>query len=240
MTPTLWGCPVAVVDSSDDSNVVGVSSGVGVMLGKAVGNLAKSIGIGVGISLTLAVVVSTIARVADVSSRVTSEVSTVANSTVAGDTSVTVVNTSDHTNVVGVASGVGVVLGKTVSDLTEGVSISISISLRLSLGVGLSLTLAVVVSTIASIADVSSRVTSEVSTVADASLARDTSMTVVNTSDHSNIMGVASGISIGLGKTVGNLAEGVGICLSIRVSLGGDDGQEDNGEGFHLSWIEAD
>merc|ERR1719430_1400043 len=148
----------------------------------------------------------------------------------------TVVNTSDHTNVVGVASGVGVVLGKTVSDLTEGVCISISISLR----VGLGLTLAVVVSTVASIADVSSRVTSEVSTVANGSIARDTSMTVVNTSDHSNIMGVASGISVGLGETVGNLAEGVGICLSIRVSLGGDDGQEDNGEGFHLSWIEAD
>merc|ERR1719222_518701 len=190
MTPTLWGCPVAVVDSSDDSNVVGVSSGVGVMLGKAVGNLAKSIGIGVGISLTLAVVVSTIARVADVSSRVTSEVSTVANSTVSGDTSVTVVNTSDHTNVVGVASGVRVVLGKTVSDLTQGVGISISISLRLSLGVGLSLTLAVVVSTVASIADVSGRVTSKVSTVANGSIARDTSMTVVNTSDHSTIMGV--------------------------------------------------
>merc|ERR1719228_756143 len=152
--------------------------------------------------------------------------------------SMTVVNTSDHTNVVGVASGVGVVLGKTVSDLTEGVGISIS--LRLSLRVGLSLTLAVVVSTVASIADVSSRVTSEVSTVADGTVAGDTSMTVVNTSDHSNIMGVASGISVGLGKTVGNLAEGVGICLSIRVSLGGDDGQEDNGEGFHLSWIEAD
>merc|ERR1719228_2521107 len=192
---------VAVVDSSDDSNVVGVSSGVGVMLGKAVGNLAKSIGIGIGISLTLAVVVSTKARVADVSSRVTSVVSTVANSTVAGDTSMTVVNTSDHTNVVGVASGIGVVLGKTISDLTEGVGISISLSI--SLGVGLSLTLAVVVSTVASIADVSSRVTSKVSTVADGSIARDTSMTVVNTSDHSNIMGVASGIGVGLGKTVG-------------------------------------
>ena len=52
-------------------------------------------------------------------------------------------------------------------------------------------------------------------------------MTVVNTSDHSNIMGVSSGISIGLGKTIGNLTEGVSIRLSIRVSLGGNDGQED-------------
>merc|ERR1712066_746062 len=101
------------------------------MLGKAIGNLAKSVGIGIRVSLTLAVVVSTVARV----------------------TSVTVVDTSDHTNVVGMACGVGIMLRKTVSNLSEGVS------LRLSLGVSLSLTLSVVVSSISSIADVSSRVT---------------------------------------------------------------------------------
>ena len=121
---------ISVVDSGDDSNVVGVSSGVGVMLGKAVGNLAKSVGIGIRVSLTLAVVVSTVARVANVS--VTSVVSTVSNGTIARDTSVTVVDTSDHTNIVGMASGIGIVLGKTVSDLSEGVSICLSI--RVSLG----------------------------------------------------------------------------------------------------------
>merc|ERR1719339_365935 len=146
----------------------------------------------------------------------------------------TVVNTSDHTNVVGVAGGIGVVLGKAVSNLSEGVSLSVS------LRVSVSLTLAVVVAAVASVADVSSRVASVVSTVADGAVTGDTSMSVVNTSDHSNIMRVASGISIGLGKTIGNLTEGVSICLSIRVSVGGNDGQEDNGEGFHLSWIEAD
>merc|ERR1719341_2487207 len=129
----------------------------------------------------------------------------------------TVVNPSDHTNVVGVASGIGIVLGKTVSDLAEGVSISVSISLSLSLGVGLSLTLAVEVSTVANVstnvsnisrvADVSSRVSTVVSTVANSAVAGDTSMAVVNTSDHTNVVGVASGI--GLGKTVGDLAEGV-------------------------------
>merc|ERR1712243_205402 len=134
---------ISVVDSGDDSNVVGVSSGVGVMLGKAIGNLAKSVGIRV--SLTLAVVVSTVARVANVS--VTSVVSTVSNGSIARDTSMTIVDTSDHTNVVGMASGVGIMLRKTVSNLSEGVS------LRLSLGVGLSLTLSVVVSSISSIAD---------------------------------------------------------------------------------------
>merc|ERR1719228_716103 len=154
----------------------------------------------------------------------------VTDGSIARDTSVAVVDSSDDSNVVGVSSGVSVMLGKAVGNLAKSVGI----------GIGISLTLAIVVSTIARVADVSSRVTSVVSTVADGSIARDTSMTVVNTSDHSNIMGVASGIGVALGKTVGNLAKGVGICLSIRVSLGGDDGQEDNGEGFHLSWIEAD
>merc|ERR1719209_1728522 len=145
----------------------------------------------------------------------------------------------------GVASGVGVVLGKTISDLAEGVSISVSLRLSLGLAIEVSTVARVAnvstnVSTIARVADVSSRVTTIVSTVSNGSVARDTSMTVVNPSDHSNIMGVASGVGVGLGKTVGDLAQGVGICLSIRVCLGGNDGQENNGEGFHLSWIEAD
>jgi len=173
-----------------------------------------------------------------VSSRVSSVVSTVADGAVARNTSVAVVNASDHSHVMGMASGVSIVLGKTVSDLAEGVSIGVS--LRLSLRVGLSLTLAVVVSSVARVANVSSRVTTEVSTVANGSVARDTSVAVVNTSDHSNIMGVSSGIGVGLGKTICDLAEGVGIGVSIRVSLGGNNGQEDNGKGFHLSWIEAD
>merc|ERR1719391_124828 len=112
---------IAVIDTGDDSNVVRVASGIGVMLGKTVGNLAKGVGIGLRVSLTLAVVVSSVARVADVSSRVSSVVSTVADGAVAGDTSVAVVNTSDHSNIMGVSSGVGIVLGKTVSNLAEGV-----------------------------------------------------------------------------------------------------------------------
>ena len=87
-------------------------------------------------------------------------------------------------------------------------------------------------SSVSSIADVSSRVTTIVSTVANGAVARDTSMTVVNTSDHTNVVGMASGIGIVLGKTISDLSEGVSICLSIRVSLGGNDGEEDLGEMF--------
>ena len=57
-------------------------------------------------------------------------------------------------------------------------------------------------------------------------------MSIINTGDHSNIMGVSSGIGVGLGKTICDLAEGVGIGVSIRVSLGGNNGQEDLGGMF--------
>merc|ERR1719474_119505 len=130
---------------------------------------------------------------------------TVSNSSVARDTSVAVVHTSDDANVVRVAGGVGVVLGKAVGNLTK--SVGISISLRLGLRVSLGLTLAVVVASVASVADVS--VSTVVSTVADSTEARHKSMSIVHSSDDPNVVGVASGIGVSLGKTVGNLAEGV-------------------------------
>merc|ERR1711962_644635 len=128
-----------------------MAGGVRVVLGKAVGNLAESVGISirVGLGLTLAVVVAAVARVADVT--VSTVVSTVSNGSVARNASISVVNAGNYSHVVGVASGVGVVLGKAVGDLAEGVGISISLGLRVSLG----LTLAVVVSSVASVANVS-------------------------------------------------------------------------------------
>merc|ERR1719394_1877532 len=106
------------------------------------------------------------------------------------------------------AGGVGVVLGKAVGNLTESVGISIRVGL----------TLAVVVSSIASVADMS--ISTIVSTVSDCSVARNASMSVVNASDHSYVVGVSSGVGVVLGKTVGNLTEGIGISLRIRISVG--------------------
>ena len=128
---------ISIIDSGDDSNVMGVSGGISVMLGKAVGNLSKSVGFGFGVSLALAVVVAAEAvaaeaSVADVSSSVTTIVSAVANGSIARDTSMAVVYSSDDSNVVRVAGGIGVVLGKTVGNLAEGVSIGLSI--RVGLG----------------------------------------------------------------------------------------------------------
>merc|ERR1719357_2056062 len=132
--------------------------------------------VGTGVSSVGSMVVSTIDA-------------TVSNSSVARNTSIAVVNTSDDSNVVGVAGGVSIVLGKTVGDLTK--SVGISISLGLSLRVSLGLTLAVVVSSVASVADVS--VSTVVSTVADSTEARHTSMSIVHSSDNPYVVGMASG-----------------------------------------------
>merc|ERR1719209_2157927 len=194
-----------------------MAGGVGVVVGKAVGNLAKSVGVGIRVGITLAVVVTSIASITDMS--ITAVVSTVANGSVARHTTMSVVNAGDHSDVVGVSSGVGVVLGKTVGNLAEGVSISISLGLGLRVSFGI--TLAVV------------------ATVADSAVARHTSMSVVHSSDDPNVVGVAGGVSIVLGETVGDLAEGVGISLRIRISVRGNSGQENNGKGLHLSCVQA-
>merc|ERR1719348_403244 len=224
---------VAVVNASDDSNVMGMAGGVRVVLGKAVSNLTESVGISIRVGLTLAVVVVAVASVANMT--VSTVVSTVANGSVARHKSMSVVNASDHSYVVGVASGVGIVLGKTVGNLAK--SVGISISLRLGLRVSFGITLAVVVSSVASVADMS--ISTVVSTVADCAEARHTSMSIVHSSDNPNVVGMASGIGVSLGKTVSNLAEGVGISLSLRISVGGNNGQENNGKGLHLSCVQA-
>merc|ERR550534_3465797 len=94
-----------------------MAGGVGVVLGKAVGNLTESVGISIRVGLTLAVVVAAVASVADVT--VSTVVSTVSNGSVARNTSMSVVNAGNHSHVVGVSSGVRIVLGKTIGDLAK-------------------------------------------------------------------------------------------------------------------------
>ena len=77
------------------------------------------------------------------------------------------------------------------------------------------------------VSSVSSMVISTIdATVSNSSVARDTSVAVVNASDDSNVVGMAGGVRVVLGKAVSNLAEGVGISLSLRISVGGNNGQE--------------
>merc|ERR550534_1144216 len=74
-----------------------MSSSVSVVLGKAVGNLTESVGISIRVGLTLAVVVAAVASVADMT--VSTVVSTVANGSVARNTSMSVINAGNHSHV---------------------------------------------------------------------------------------------------------------------------------------------
>merc|ERR550534_147490 len=84
-----------------------MAGGVGVVLRKAVGNLTESVGISIRVGLTLAVVVAAVASVANMT--VSTVVSTVANGSVARNTSMSVINAGDHSDVVGVAIPVTIV-----------------------------------------------------------------------------------------------------------------------------------
>merc|ERR1719153_1791593 len=58
-----------------------------------------------------------------------------------------------------------------------------------------------------------------IATVSDSSIASYMAMSIVNSGDDSDIVRMASSVSIGLRESVGNLAKGVslGICLGLTV-----------------------
>ena len=63
-------------------------------------------------------------------------------------------------------------------------------------------------------------------TVSDGSVARDTSVAVVHTSDDANVVRVAGGVRVVLGKAVSNLTKSVSISLGLRISVRGNHGKE--------------
>merc|ERR1719187_2766743 len=90
-------------------------------------------------------------------------------------------------DVVGMSGGIGIVDGESMSHLADGVG----------LGLGISLTLAVEMVSIAT----------EVSTVTDGSIARDTAIAIVNSGDNTIAMAIS------------NLADGVGLGLTLSVEM---------------------
>ena len=92
------------------SHIVGVSCGEGVRHREASSHLVWSVGGGTSLSLSLAVVVE---------ARVVSVVSSVAQSPVASDQPVPVVNTRDEPSV-----------GQTIGNLAEGVGVSLCLALH--------------------------------------------------------------------------------------------------------------
>merc|ERR1719187_3138090 len=117
-------------------------------------------------------------------------ISTVTNSTIARNYTMAIVNSSNDSNIVGMASSIGISLRESIGNLSEGVGISISISL----GLTVSFTLAIVTTIDTTIA--------MISTVTNSTIARNYTMTIVNSSNDSNIVGMASSIGISLREPI--------------------------------------
>merc|ERR1712013_267470 len=85
--------------SSHNTNIVGVSSSIGVVDGEPSSNLSNGVGIGIRFSLsfTLAIVVPSISKVSNTSISNMSSIGTVTNSSNTADNTIRVVNTSYYT-----------------------------------------------------------------------------------------------------------------------------------------------
>merc|ERR1719468_743307 len=132
-----------------------------------------------------------------------------------------------NSNIVGMASGVGIGNWKSSSNLANGVSISLSFSLSFSL----SLTLAISIvgktritignrgSSIAKMSNTSIAKVSSISTVSNTSISMIGRGRIGGSGHNSNIVGMASGVGIGNWKSSSNLANGVSISFSISLCL---------------------
>merc|ERR1719370_797210 len=101
------------------------------------------------------------------------------------------------------ASSVGIGLRESVGNLAEGVGIRVGLTLTIEAMMVTSIN-----TTIASIA-----------TVTNSSIASYMTMSIVNSGDNSNIVRMASSVGIGLRESVGNLANGVGIRVSLALAI---------------------
>merc|ERR1711915_595417 len=117
-------------------------------------------------------------------------VSSVANGTIASNMSMTIVNASNNTYIMGMSSSISVMDWETMMNLTKGVSIRLSIITMMS---------------------ISMMAISIISSVSNSTISGNTSISIVNTSDYTNIMRVSSGISVMDREAMMNLSKRVGI-----------------------------
>merc|ERR1712126_516540 len=192
---------MSIINSGDNSNIMRMACSVGIGLRESVGNLAKGVGIRVG--LTLAIVTS-VAPINTSISSITS-IATVSDSSITSYMTMSIVNSGDNSDIVRMASCVGIGLRESVGNLANGV------------GIRVSLTLAIVTS----VATINTSITSitSIATVSGSSIASYMTMSIINSGDNSDIMRMASSVGISLRESIGNLAEGVslGICFGLTV-----------------------
>jgi len=102
-----------------------MASSVGIGLRESVGNLAN--GVGIRVSLTLAIVTS----VATIDTSITSitSIATVSDSSITSYMTMSIVNSGDNSDIMRMASSVGIGLRESIGNLAEGVSLGICLGL---------------------------------------------------------------------------------------------------------------
>merc|ERR1711994_728319 len=125
-------------------------------------------------------------------------IATVSNSTISSNMSMSVINSSDHANIVRVSSGIGIMYRKSMMDLADSISIRLRFSITLSIVTMVGITMVAI---------------SIISSVANGTIASNMSMTIVNSSNDTYIMGMSSSISVMDWETMMNLTKGVSIGL---------------------------
>merc|ERR1712168_1170688 len=116
---------MAIINSCNDSNIVGVTSSICISLRKTIGDLSEGVGISITVSFTLSIVTTIDTTIA--------KITTVTNSTIARNSTMAIINSCNDSNIVGVTSSICISLRKTIGDLSEGVGISITVSFTLSI-----------------------------------------------------------------------------------------------------------
>merc|ERR1739838_200856 len=210
---------MSVVNTSYNSNIMGMSCCISIVDWEPMMNLAESVSIrirlGIRVSFALSKEASdtSIAGIAMMSISSKSSISTVSNSAISRDTSMSIVNTSYNSDIVGMSCSIGIVNWESLMNLAESVSFSIRLGIRISF----TLSIEASDTSIASIAMMSISSISSISTVSNSAISRDTSMSKINASYNSNIMGMSGSISIVDWESMMDLSEGVSFSICIRL-----------------------
>merc|ERR1719341_20624 len=172
---------MTIVNSSNDSNIMRVSSTIGIMNWESMVDLAKSVGIGIGFGIRVSVTLSIVAMDSMVGISMVSicSISSVSNGTIPRNTSMTIVNSSNDSNIMRVASSIGIVNWESMVDLAKSVGIGIRFSIRVSV------TLSIVA--MDSMLGISMVSICSIASVSNGTISGNTSMTIVNSSNDSNI-----------------------------------------------------
>merc|ERR1719466_103062 len=124
---------MSIIYSCDDSNIVGVTSGIGISLRESIGNLTNGVSFRITVSLTLAIVSTISTTIGTTIGTTIARVSTVTNGTISRYSPMSIIYSCDDSNIVGVTSGIGISLRESIGNLTKSVSIRITVSLTLAI-----------------------------------------------------------------------------------------------------------